>query len=145
MVCTFFGHRDCYELDDAVLQNAIEILINNGIDTFYIGNNGRFDDMAFSCLSSLQKTHKNISFSVVLAYLPTKETQDVEYYAYSLYPEEVEAAPRKFAIERRNAWMLDRSDYCICYVNRTWGGAYKFAHRAKCRGLNVINLGHAEL
>ena len=141
MVCTFFGHRDCYELDDAVLQNAIEILINNGIDTFYIGNNGRFDDMAFSCLSSLQKTHKNISFSVVLAYLPTKETQDVEYYAYSLYPEEVEAAPRKFAIERRNAWMLDRSDFVICYVTCSFGGAAKYMNRAIKQGKHIINLG----
>lgn len=41
--CTFFGHRECYGLDTAVLQAAIEALIHNGVDTFYVGHQGGFD------------------------------------------------------------------------------------------------------
>ena len=145
MICTFFGHRDSYGLEKSALQNAIEDLIKYGVDTFYVGNNGCFDDMAVSCLSTLQKTNKNISFSMVLAYLPITDTQNVEHNTPTLYPEDVAAAPRKFAIDRRNCWMLDRSDYCICYVNRAFGGAYKFARKAKQRGITVINLGCVEI
>lgn len=38
--CTFFGHRDCYGLDSQMLRQVIEDLINNGVDTFYVGNQG---------------------------------------------------------------------------------------------------------
>ena len=40
VVCTFFGHRDCFDLDEAVLWSAIENLINQGVDAFYVGNQG---------------------------------------------------------------------------------------------------------
>ena len=40
LACTFFGHRDCYSLDEQVLIDAIEDLIRNGVDTFYVGNQG---------------------------------------------------------------------------------------------------------
>ncbi len=36
--CTFFGHRECYGLDVGVLQTAIENLILEGVDTFYVGH-----------------------------------------------------------------------------------------------------------
>ena len=35
--CTFFGHRECYSLDEQVLMNAIEDLIRKSVDTFYVG------------------------------------------------------------------------------------------------------------
>ena len=49
---------------------------------------------------------------------------------------------QSFAIAKRNKWMLEQAEYCICYVNRTWGGAYRFASLASRRGLTVLNLGN---
>ena len=141
MVCTFFGHRDCYGLEKTALSNTIERLIEGGVDTFYIGNQGSFDAMAFSCLMELKKVHTHISILVVLAYYPISKNEDSTYNNYSIYPEEVAKASRKFAIDKRNYWMLKRADCCLCYVNHTWGGAYKFALRAKRCGITVINLG----
>ena len=140
-VCTFFGHKDCYGLDQAVVRNAIEDLIKQGISEFLVGNHGQFDGMVFSCLQDLSKDYPEISYSVVLAYLPTHmEAYDI-YHGHSFYPEGQEIGPAKFAVERRNRWMIDASDCCLCYINHTWGGAYKFARMAKNRGLRVINLG----
>ena len=137
-VCAFFGHSECYGLDAAMLRNAIEDLIKQGTTEFLVGNNGQFDGMVFSCLQDLSKDHPEISYSVALAYLPThKEEYDI-YRGHSFYPEGLEIGPAKFAIERRNRWMIDASDCC-----HTWGGAYKFARMAKNRGLQVINLGSA--
>ena len=145
MVCTFFGHRDCYGLDTNLLQTAIEDAISKGADKFYVGNQGYFDNMAIKCLTKLKCKHKSISFFVVLAYLPTQKHIYDPYYDISIYPEGLERVPQKFAIEKRNNWLIDNSDYCIAYVKYTWGGAYKFASRAKKKGLTVVNLGDMEL
>lgn len=142
LACTFFGHRECYNLNAGVLRDAIEQLINRGVDTFYVGNQGSFDAMVYSCLNQLRKAYPHIHISKVLAYLPTqkRECEDMED---TIYPE-IEGYP-KFAIDRRNQWMIASSDYCICYINHTWGGAYKFASRAKHRGLTLVNLGSIDI
>ena len=54
MICTFFGHSDCFDLDEQKLQRAIEKLILDGVDTFYVGNQGCFDRIVFECLLQLQ-------------------------------------------------------------------------------------------
>ncbi len=140
-VCAFFGHSECYGLDAAMLRNAIEDLIMQGTTEFLVGNHGQFDGMVFSCLQDLSKDYPEISYSVALAYLPThKEEYDI-YHGHSFYPEGQEVGPAKFAIERRNRYLIDSADICLCYVNHAFGGAYKFARMAKNRGLQVINLG----
>ena len=145
MICTFFGHSDCFDLDEQKLQRAIEKLILDGVDTFYVGNQGCFDRIVFECLLQLQKIYQHIRVSVVLAYLPTKQSEYDPYSNYSIYPEGIEIGPPGFAIDRRNKWLINQSNYCLCHIDRTWGGAYKFARQAKRRGLTVINLGGVEL
>ena len=145
-VCTFFGHRDCYGLDENDLNHAIEELIQTGVNTFYVGNHGNFDNSVFSTLFKLKKLYQSISISVVLAYLPHQNSVDI-YDGYSLYPEGMEIGPKRFAIDRRNKWMLKQAmgGYCICFVNHDHGGAYKYAKLAKERGVKIINLGTAKL
>lgn len=140
--CTFFGHREVYGLDRERLLRAIEEMILQGIDVFYVGNQGQFDGMVYGCLKQLRKQYPHIQVAVVLAHLPA-ERREGEDYSDTMYPE-IEGHPR-FAIERRNRWMIDRSRHCICYIEHTWGGAYKFAKMAKKRGLMLVNLGGAEI
>ena len=142
--CTFFGHSDCYRLDEGVLRRAIEDLIAQGVDTFYVGNHGNFDRAVFSCLMKLKDIYPHISFAVVLAYLPIEKSEYDPYHGYGMYPEGIEVGHPKFAIDRRNRWMIENADYCLCFVNHTWGGAYKYAKQAK-KKLTVINLAGMEL
>ena len=142
---TFFGHSSCCGLDKAVLRNAIEDLIEQGTTDFLVGNHGQFDRMVFSCLQDLSKDHPEISYSVVLAYLPTDQETQVLYHGHTFYPEGQELGPARFAIERRNRYMISAADVCLCYVDHNWGGAYKFACLAKGRGLTVINPGGRSL
>lgn len=139
-ICTFFGHRECYPLEAGQLENAIEEWIGQGVDTFYVGNQGGFDAMVHSCLKRLSKRYPHIRYAVVLAYLPERKRQSDDF-SDTMYPEGLEQGPPRFAIERRNRWMLAQADCCICYVNSTWGGAYKFVRQACRRGLTVRNLG----
>ena len=142
MICTFFGHGDCYDVDVQKLQCAIEDLILNGVDTFYVGNQGQFDSAVYTCLKQLRSRHPHIRVCVILAYLPTEKHEDDDL-TDTMYPE-IEGHP-KFALDRRNRWMIDRADVCICYIDHTWGGAYKFVMLAQKRGLTVINIGSAEI
>ena len=145
MICTFFGHSECYDLDASILRSSIEELISKGIYTFYVGNNGGFDALVFRVLLNLKKIYPSISVSVVLSYLPTQSAKHDPYQDYSIYPDEVAVAPRRFAIDKRNRWMIEHADFCICYITHTWGGAYKFVKMAKRKGIETINLGDFEL
>lgn len=140
--CTFFGHRECYGLDAGLLKAAIETLIREGVEEFFVGNQGDFDAMVYGCLKQLRKVYPHIRIAVVLAYLPTEKENGVAL-SDTMYPE-IEGHP-KFSIDRRNRWLLEQASVCVCYVNHTWGGAYKFARLAKQRGKTVINIGNANI
>ena len=82
-----------------------------------MGNNGNFDRAVFSCFMKLKDIYPHISFAVVLAYLPIQKSEYDLYHGYSMYPEGIEFGPPRFAIDRRNRWMIEKADYCLCFVN----------------------------
>ena len=135
MVCTFFGHRDLYEDVSAPLYQAIQRLIEKGVTTFYVGHNGAFDRAVLGALKKMKTAYPHIQYAVVLAYLPT-ERQDEP----TVYPEGLEQVPRRFAIDRRNRWMVKHADVVITYVHSDLGGAAKFHTLALRQGKTVINL-----
>ena len=143
-ICCLFGHRDCFALEESFLADALESQIAKGVHTFYVGNHGYFDTQARKILRKLQKQYPHIQYAVVLAYLPEKQ-KAYDDYADTIYPEGLESVPRRFAITKRNQWMIRQADVCICYINRTWGGAYTSVKSGKKKGLEIINLGTATI
>ena len=139
-VCTFFGHRDCPETIKPRLREVlIDLITNNGVDTFYVGNQGRFDAIVRSILRELEQAYPEIHYAVVLAYLPGKKNE-YDDFSDTMLPEGIETVHPRYAIERRNRWMLQRSDFVVTYIAHPWGGAAKFAERAKREGKTVLNL-----
>ena len=57
----------------------------------------------------------------------------------ALYPP-LEGTPPKFAISKRNEWMMESADLIIAYVERGYGGAYQALQTARRRGKRIINL-----
>ncbi len=130
MICTFFGHRDTPSGIKPILRNIlIDLIENQGADKFYAGNQGNFDAMVQSQLEDLSKTH-NISYNVVLAYLPDKNDEPIPC---SVYPEGIEIVPRKFAICYRNKWMLNKADTVICYITHHSSGTGQFVELAEIK------------
>jgi uncharacterized phage-like protein YoqJ len=140
MVCTFFGHKNCYtDLKDR-LEEEICKLIEQGVTTFYVGNNGQFDNQVHEVLKKLQQTYP-IDYAVVLAYPPTTiDEYHIYDYSDTLYPEGMEERPLRFAISYRNEWMINKCDYVICYITHSFGGAAQFVEKAKRKGKAIINL-----
>jgi len=138
MICTFFGHKDTPSGIEIFLQEVIVDLINQGVTSFYIGNQGNFDAMAIKILSKLKEKYA-INYTVVLAYMPLQKNTD-EYTAESVFPECLANVPPRFAIDRRNRYLLEKSDIVVCFVTHSFGGAAKFTELAKKQGKTVINL-----
>lgn len=140
MVCTFFGHRYTPDRVEPLLRDAVERLIReHGVDTFYVGCEGNFDRMAARVLHQMQQIYP-ISFAVVLSRLPAAgRHQEREEYP-TILPEGVEVGPPRFAMDRRNRWMVERADYVVTCVLCSAGGAAKFKALAERRGKVVWNL-----
>ena len=136
----FFGHRDVTHDIRAKLQFIIEQLITEKqINSFYVGHQGQFDSMVYSVLKELKVKYPHIRYIVVLAYMPDEHTKEV-YGENTLYPDGLETVQRRFTISKRNDWMIQHSDYAVCYVHKITGGAAKFREKAERKGLKVIDV-----
>ena len=139
--CTFFGHRDCPEGVLPALRAAVEqAILADGIDTFYVGHEGAFDRLVAKVLLEMVEKYAHIRFFVVLAYLPHVPLAE-NLQQKSILADGVERVPRRFAVLRRNEWMLARADGVIAYVVRSFGGAAVFLEKARRAGKLVCNLG----
>ncbi len=142
MNVTFFGHSDTPQCIDSKLKNVLINLIENEDATmFYVGNNGNFDVIVRNTLKSLKSVYPQINYAVVLSYMPTRKPEhQYKDYFDTIYPDIFENVPPRFAISKRNKWMIEQCDLVITYVNSTVGGAYKFKKLAEKRGKKIINL-----
>ena len=136
MTCTFFGHRDTSRDVEPLLKEVLLDLINNKkVNRFLVGYQGNFDKMALSVLKEIKKAQPHIVFEVVLAYLTDKI-----YDGPTVYPEGLEKVPKRFAISARNNWMIEKSDFVVTCVNRSFGGAAQFKELAIKKGKTIIEL-----
>ena len=137
MTCTFFGHRNTPDWIAPILRATLVNLVENrGATRFYVGNNGRFDAMVKAELGRLKSVYPHMDYAVVLAYLPTSPQLDD---APTLYPEGLETVSTRFAISKRNGWMLQQADFVVTYV-RSPGGAANFKEMALRMGKIVVEL-----
>ncbi|MBQ8550025.1 MAG: hypothetical protein IJ426_01655 [Clostridia bacterium] len=138
--CTFFGHRDAKEEVKPLLrQTIIDMIEKEGVQRFYVGSQGRFDLMAISVLKELAPLY-GVRYEVVLAYPPVERRQEAPEGLPTILPEGQEVCLPRFAIDRRNRWMVAESDYVISYTYKVCGGAVKFTALAEKKGKKVIRI-----
>lgn len=114
--------------------------------TFYVGNHGQFDGMVRGIMKELISEGKDVDYSVVLAYIPGQKYEfDLpDQYADTVYPDGLENVPQRFAICKRNDWMIDNSDTVICYVVNHFDGAYTYTEKARRKGKRIINIRYVD-
>ena len=71
--------------------------------------------------------------------MPGKKTE-CDDYSDTMLPEGIESVHPHYAISWRNNWMLKQSDYVVTYITHTYGGAYRYAEKARRQKKVVINL-----
>ena len=138
--CCFFGHREVMHNIKEKLKAIIEKLIaEDGVTEFFVGHQGQFDGMVYSVLKELKAKYPYIRYTVVLAYMPDEHIKEV-YGEDTLFPDGMESVPKKFAISKRNDWMMRQSGFAICYVYKVTGGATKFREKSEKKGLRIIDV-----
>lgn len=140
-VCTFFGHRDCPASIKPILRAVVvELIEQHGVDRFFVGRQGAFDAMAHSVLQELAEVHPHISYAVVLERLPGPRDKAIWDFSDTIFPEGLETVPPRFAISKRNDWMLKQADFVVTYIAHGWGGAAQYAKKAQRQSKRVLNL-----
>lgn len=138
--CCFFGHREVtHNIRDKLTALIEKLITEDGFIDFYVGNQGQFDWTVYSVLKELKAKYPQIRYTVVLAYMPDEQIKEA-YGEDTLFPDGMEKVPKKFAISKRNDWMIQQSGFAVCYVHKITGGAAKFKEKAEKKGLRVLDV-----
>lgn len=143
--CTFAGHREIYmPRVDEKIDSAIRELLRFDVDfIFYTGGIGEFDSKCAAAIHRAKRKypHLKIRLILVLPYMSNRLNEEKAFYEYYyddiIIPAELDGVHYKAAIQKRNRWMVDNSDYLIACLLRDFGGAYEYAKR---QGKSIINL-----
>ena len=145
MIITFCGHSNCLFSDEEkekLKQLLIKEIRKNPTCKFYLGGYGDFDSLCLRTLRELKTDFPDIELLFITPYLD-KNYSKLElakyYYDDVIFPP-IENVPRKFAILKRNEWMVDSADLVIAYVKYSWGGAAKTIEYAKRKKVPIINI-----
>lgn len=149
MVITFLGHRSVYNRDE--LSKKVKKAIMENIDrenntVFFCGGYGDFDNLCACTCKAIKKERPNCEIVLITPYInkPQREGSGTKLYDFILYPP-LESVPLKFAISKRNEWMVDQADLVIAYIDRAYGGAYKSFCYAKRKKKRIVNLADKEI
>ena len=145
MIITFCGHSNClfsYDVKEQLKNILIDEINKNPTCKFYLGGYGDFDGLCLRMLKDLKTDFPEIELIFITPYLD-KNYSKLEFaknhYDGVIFPP-LESVPRKFAILKRNEWMVEQADLVIAYVKYSWGGAAKALEYAKRKKERIINI-----
>ena len=150
MTITFAGHSTISSISmvkEMVKEHIRHHITVDELVTCYVGGNGDFDQICACACGELKQEYAGIEVVYVTPYISLseqekiKEKQNRGIYDTSVYPP-IEKVPRRFAISKRNEWMMKNADLIIAYVKHNYGGAYtslQVARREKKRIINICD------
>ena len=142
-VCSFFGHRsiiDAEPVKQQLYEVVEDLIVNQNVDKFLLGEMGDFEIMAGEVVESLKKKYPHIIRHAILCF--TEQVQQVAKVDSDCFHLDisVERCKRRGRIPKRNQMVVDESDIVVCYINAPYGGAYTAYQRAVKKNKQIINL-----
>lgn len=148
-ICCFAGHSDIYNKDNIyqkLLPATEELILKEGVNIFRVGNYGDFDALSAKAVRALKDRYPHIKLELIIPYLTSSINEYKEQY-YNNYDSIIiadipEKTPKSLRIIKANQYMVRNSDFLLCFVERSFGGAFKTLEYAqKKRDIKTINLG----
>lgn len=145
-VCSFAGHSQIENEEEIFVKlykECLYLVAERGVTEFMVGNYGAFDRMARSAVHRVKRAFPTVKISLVLPYLTKEIKENQKYYEQNYDNIIIGSAPDampKYKIISCNRFMADNSDFMICCINHTYGGAYLTYKYAKNR-TEIVNLG----
>ena len=146
MIISFVGHS--FVQSSAVVKEMVKEQIRNCILNresviCYLGGYGDFDNICASACNELKNEYSCIETVFVSPYLNEERNEKgrfgVGIYDSLIYPP-IENVPIRYAILKRNEWMMENADLVIAYVKHNHGGAYKALCVAKRKKKLIVNI-----
>ena len=149
--CCFTGHRKLpkKKIESIIfnLNKEVERLIQGGITTFISGGALGFDQIAASLI--VAKGDIGYDINLVMA-LPCKGQDDLwSVKEKQLYRQLLDVADvveyvsetyTSDCMEKRNQYLIDKSEYCICALIRERSGTGQTVRYAKEKNRQIINV-----
>lgn len=148
MIITFIGHSRLIlekELSEKIRRTIRAEMLAEEKVSFYLGGYGIFDEHCASLCREIKKDLPSCEVVFVTPYITEsaqermKSLVDMNLYDGTIYPP-IEKTPLRFAISKRNEWMISEADLVIAYVSHSFGGAYKSLKYAERKKKRIINL-----
>ena len=148
MIISFAGHS--FVPYGNTVKEIVKTQIRNNVTSnepiiCYLGGYGDFDSICACACRELKQKYPSLELVYITPYLNLSEQEKIKemqrsgLYDTSIYPP-IENTPPRFAISKRNEWMMAAADLVIVYVNHNYGGAYKSFRAAKRCGKKIINI-----
>ena len=139
MVCTFFGHRDAPDfLKESIEREIIQLVKNESVEVFYVGNNGNYDFLVQRILSKLSQSMGGFEYYIVLSSLSERALSGNQ--ENTIFPEGLERVPPRFTIAKRNEWLIKNSHFALVYLKHGFSNSAKWIDKAEKKGLKIINI-----
>ncbi len=137
MIITFCGHSNVSDTDiiKEWLSNVLDRFIHEKTVVFYLGGCGDFDRLAATVVRQKQTLNPKAQAVLVIPYL--NQRYDDDGYDYTIFPP-LESVPPRYAILKRNEWMVTQADVVVAYVTHSWGGASKTLKYAQLKKKPIL-------
>ena len=148
MTIAFVGHSHIYfrgKIEEVVKEQIIRNVTDFGNVVCYLGGFGDFDDICACVCRNLKQEYDNVERIYVAPYMSIaqqkkiKKMQECGLCDTSIYPP-IEGVPPRYAIVRKNEWIVKEEDLIIAYVEQSWGGAYRALQIAKREKKRIVNI-----
>lgn len=143
--CAFIGHKNCScDIKEKLFAEIEHLIIAKGVTDFYVGTQGNFDRYVYEVLTEIEKK-REINIRVVLAYLTAKNNYTYYDSEKTIFPDCLTNTPPRFAISKRNNYMIRQSKFLICYLNNRFSNTFCFVEQALKQNIKVINIGNLSI
>jgi len=147
----FTGHRKFQakkiEVIITKLDKEIDRLIQKGVTTFLSGGALGFDQIAASLIAAKKEMGNDLRLIMALPHrgqddLWTKKEKELYNYLLSVADEVIYVSETYSGdcMKKRNYYMVDKSEYCICALTKEISGMGQTVRYAIQKQLQIINV-----
>ena len=141
------GHHTPPNLKARIREEVINLIENEDVDTFLVGEKGGYEIDAYDVVLDVQKEYPQIRIYLVISQMTDLHEMggDSSYVAERrgfddfIYPPKCELGYKRLGTVYRNRYIIENTDFIISY-NKREGKAYEFCKSAKAKGVKVIEL-----
>ena len=143
------GHRTPPGLKVRIREQAVNLIENEDVDTFLVGEKGGYEVDAYDVVLELQKEYPHIRIIFVISNITDLHeiggvydkncVQERRGFDDFIYPPKCELGYKRLGIVYRNRYIIENTDFIIAY-NKYKGRAYEFCETSKGKGVKVIEL-----